>query len=105
MVVKHRATLRFSALARLAADFRRARDEVSLSRLPGRRFRVSRLRAGGLLSPLGLRVGDVIRRVQGRALGSAADAAEVFAGLRPGQILRLEWVRGDALVELTVRLR
>ena len=104
-VVRRRATLPLAVLSALARDFRSAQAEVRFERRPGRRVRIRWVRAGGVLSPLGLRAGDVIRRVQGRAVGSAADAAEIFVGLRRGARLRVELIRGDHLVELSVRLR
>jgi hypothetical protein len=52
----------------------------------------------------GLRVGDVIERVDRDILDGSADLAEILAGYRPGSTVTLTVHRDDATIELPVTL-
>ena len=89
----------------MAADFLLARREILLQKLPGRRLRIQYLQTGSALQRLGLAAGDVLLRLADRSIGSAADAAEIFAELRAGLVVKVELARGSKLIDLLVRLR
>ena len=67
-------------------------------------FRLAFVREGSLFAQLGLRQGDVIRRVNGRALDSPEKALEVYSELRAASRIDLELDRGGATTRLSYRL-
>lgn len=60
--------------------------------------------SGDAFRAAGLRPGDVITKVAGRAIGSAADAAALANQLTPGARIALEVERGSAIVPVALFL-
>ena len=59
---------------------------------------------GSVFRAAGLRPGDVVRSVNGRAIGSAGDAAALAGQLAPGARLSLEVERGASVVPVAIFL-
>jgi general secretion pathway protein C len=59
---------------------------------------------GSAFSAAGFRSGDVIRSVNGRAIGSAADVAAINSQLQPGARLSLEVERGAGTVPIAITI-
>jgi S1-C subfamily serine protease len=68
---------------------------------------VAQVVAGGPAAEAGLRAGDVIVRVDGRAVAEPADVARIIAAKRPGDSVKIEYLRAgereSADVELGTR--
>jgi photosystem II stability/assembly factor-like uncharacterized protein len=62
---------------------------------------------GGAAEGAGLRVGDVIRNFAGKPVKTANDLAQAIAALKPGDKVKLQYVRAgkDVEVELTLQQR
>lgn len=56
---------------------------------------VGQVRTGSAAERAGLRLGDVIVKLGGRPVRSAADMEHVMSGLAPGARVAVEWLRGD----------
>ena len=67
-------------------------------------LRAGSIRNAAALLDAGLRPGDVIRSVNGRPIGSAADAAGLANQLTPGARLSLEVERGASVVPIALFL-
>ena len=74
-------------------DFRALDDSVALEMATGGGFRVADLRAGSFLERMGLRRGDVIRSVDGRALRSVEDASAAYNWVRVTDHFAVDLVR------------
>jgi general secretion pathway protein C len=59
---------------------------------------------GAAFRAAGFRPGDVIRSVNGRAVGGAGDASALIASLKPGARVALEVERGSAVVPVSIFL-
>jgi serine protease Do len=66
--------------------------------------RLSAVEVNGPGFNAGLRVGDLILRVEGRDIKSSATFQHWLADARPGDVLKLEIKRGDTLLERDVKL-
>ena len=76
--------------------------ELSLPDLRG--ALVSEVVAGGAASRAGLRVGDVVVRVDGRALDDSSDLRHAVGLLEPGERASLSWYRNGALMTGSIRV-
>ncbi len=57
-------------------------------------FKLLSIKRGSLLNRLGLRNGDVVRRINGVSLDDPQKAIEVYQGLEGGQSISVEILRG-----------
>ena len=65
---------------------------------------VGRLNEGGVAEQAGLRPGDVIISVGGRAVHNAAELETLMARLRPGLQVPVHYLRGDVELDTTLSL-
>ena len=65
---------------------------------------VGQIHSGSAAELVGLRTGDVIVRIGGRPVRSAAELEQLMAGLAPGARLTLDWLRGDEGMQGEARL-
>ena len=63
---------------------------------------VSRVEPGGPAARAGLRVGDVVTRVNGKAVTPDQTLSRLVAAVRPGQAARLDVIRNNRLETVTV---
>ncbi len=67
-------------------------------------FHLAAVRPGSYLESLGLRTGDVVRRIDGRPINSVDDAARACAWLRVADHFTVEVVRNGAPVQLRFQI-
>jgi S1-C subfamily serine protease len=89
-----------SLLDRELSDFQGLSDQASVAQLSAGGFRLSRLRSGSFVERMGLRVGDIILRVDGRPINSADDASAAYAWLRVTDHFTVELVRDGRPITL-----
>lgn len=85
----------------------RSPDFLSQARLipdPGGGFSVREIKAGSVYDKLGLRIGDVIRGVNGTPVNNAEDAMKFYQQLAELSNVRLEIVRGGRIEQLQYNL-
>ncbi len=71
-----------------------------------RGFRVTRLKANGLLQKMGLQHGDVLQQVNGSSFTSSADALQqAYHHIQQGGTVRLGILRGNRAETLTYEIR
>jgi S1-C subfamily serine protease len=63
-------------------------------------FRLYSVQPGGLLAQLGIRNGDLLRRLNDRAFGSPEKALEAYGQLKAARDLKLELTRDDRQITL-----
>ena len=90
-------------LDRGLGDFRALDASVALEIAAGG-FRVADLRAGSFLERMGLRRGDVIQRVDGRALRSAEDASAAYNWVRVTDHFAVDLVRNGRPITLRFQI-
>ncbi len=86
----------------------RSPDFLSQARLipsPGGGFLVREIKAGSVYEKLGLRMGDVIRMVNGVAVNNAEDAMKFYQQLAELNNVRLEVVRAGQIEQLQYNLQ
>ena len=106
-----------NVVTRLARDgvVRRGRIGVMIQPVPAERITslrlpdlrgayVSEVIAGGAASRAGLRVGDVVVRVDGRALEDSSDLRHAVGLLELGERATLQWYRDGALMSGSIRV-
>ena len=74
--------------------------QVAVAPERGGGYRVAALRPGSFLESLGLRPGDVIRRIDGRPINTPDDAARAGAWLRVADHFTVDVLRDGAPVQL-----
>jgi general secretion pathway protein C len=68
-------------------------------------FRLSRLRAGGVLQQIGLQEGDVLQQVNGLALHTPQEALQAYQQLQTESTVRLNILRNNSPTTLTYEIR
>jgi general secretion pathway protein C len=68
-------------------------------------FRLSRLRAGGVLQQIGLQEGDVLQQVNGLALHTPQEALQAYQQLQSESTVRLNILRNNSSTTLTYEIR
>jgi type II secretory pathway component PulC len=90
-------------LERGLGDFQTLDASVAIEVAPQGGFRVAELRSGSFLNRMGLQKGDVILRVDGRALRTAEDASAAYNWVRVADHFVVDLVRDGQ--PLTLRFR
>src|SRR5262249_48114608 len=85
-------------------DFGRLAEQMQVVAAPGGGWRLVRAQEGSLPRRLGLREGDVVRRVADRPLQTFDDAAGVYARLRTSDHVILDLEREGRKVTIFVRI-
>ena len=96
-------TLSRADLDQRFGDFERLASDATFALAPGGGYRVTSLRPGSDLEAIGLRAGDVVLSIDGRAINTVDDAARAYAWLRLTDHFRVELLRGAE--RLTFRYR
>jgi general secretion pathway protein C len=86
------------------ADFAQLSEEVSVQKVDGGGWRLVRVKDGCVLRKLGLRDGDVVRRVSDLPINTFDDAASVYARIRTWDHLTLAVEREGRPVTIVVRI-
>lgn len=86
------------------ADFAQLSEEVSVTKADGGGWRLVRVKDGCVLRKLGLRDGDVVRRVSDLPINTFDDAASVYARIRTWDHLTLAVEREGRPVTIVVRI-
>ena len=86
------------------ADFAQLSEEVSVQKVEGGGWRLVRVKDGCVLRKLGLRDGDVVRRVSDLPINTFDDAASVYARIRTWDHLTLAVEREGRPVTIVVRI-
>ncbi len=68
-------------------------------------FRLSRMRAGGVLQQIGLQDGDVLQKVNGLDLHTPQEALQAYQQLQTEATVRLNVLRNNTPTTLTYELR
>ena len=68
-------------------------------------FRLSRIRAGGVLQQIGLQDGDVLQQVNGLALHTPQEALQAYQQLQTESTVRLNILRNNSPTTLTYEIR
>jgi len=68
-------------------------------------FSVSRIKAGSIFSKLGLRNGDIIRKIDGRSINGPDDASSLYEKLQTGTPVSLELLRRNRPRTINYRFR
>ena len=71
---------------------------------PGGGVRMEAAPAGSLAAKLGLRTGDVIRRVNGQSVASPGDLARLYQQFATLSLIRAEVKRGSSTIELSYQI-
>lgn len=66
---------------------------------------ITDVQPGGAASSAGLKAGDVIQRIDGSEIESSAEFSERIARRRPGEKVKLEYLRGGKKNQVTVTLK
>jgi len=77
--------------------------DVRTDRHGGTAPRVERVYDGSSAEKAGLRPGDILLTLEGRAVQSRADVNAYLASFDPGRVLKLTWTRGGAQMSGAVR--
>jgi putative serine protease PepD len=85
-------------------DIRRAYLGISTGDAPGGGAEVGGVVDGGPAQSVGVRVGDIIKRVDGKSINQPADVAKAIADKRPGDAVAVEVQRGESPQTLHVTL-
>lgn len=86
---------------RVLSDFPELAKQVDVTAVPGGGLRLTVLRRGTLLDRLGLRQGDILRRVDDLPTGSPEEVLVAYARVRAARRLRVEIQRGRRSLVLT----
>ena len=86
------------------ADFAQLSEEVSVQKADGGGWRLVRVKDGCVLRKLGLKDGDVVRRVSDLPINTFDDAASVYARIRTWDHLTLAVEREGRPVTIVVRI-
>jgi len=86
------------------ADFQQLSEEVQLQKVQGGGWRLVSVKDGCVLRKLGLREGDVVRRVSDLPINTFDDAASVYARIRTWDHLTLAVEREGRPVTIVVRI-
>jgi type II secretory pathway component PulC len=86
------------------ADFAQLSEEVQVQKMDGGGWRLVRVKDGCVLRKLGLRDGDVVRRVSDLPINTFDDAASVYARIRTWNHLTLAVERDGRPVTILVRI-
>jgi type II secretory pathway component PulC len=86
------------------ADFAQLSEEVQLQKVEGGGWRLVRVKDGCVLRKLGLKDGDVVRRVSDLPINTFDDAASVYARIRTWDHLTLAVEREGHPVTIVVRI-
>jgi general secretion pathway protein C len=86
------------------ADFQQLSEEVQLQKVQGGGWRLVSVKDGCVLRKLGLRDGDVVRRVSDLPINTFDDAASVYARIRTWDHLTLAVEREGRPVTIVVRI-
>lgn len=68
-------------------------------------FRLSQIRAGGVLQQIGLQEGDVLQQVNGLAIHSPQEALQAYQQLQTESTVRLSILRNNSPTTLTYEIR
>jgi general secretion pathway protein C len=68
-------------------------------------FRLSRMRAGGVLQQIGLQEGDVLQQMNGLALHTPQEALQAYQQLQTESTVRLNILRNNSPTTLTYEIR
>jgi general secretion pathway protein C len=68
-------------------------------------FRLSRLRAGGVLQQIGLQEGDVLQQVNGLDIHTPQEALQAYQQLQTESSVRLSILRNNSPTTLTYEIR
>jgi general secretion pathway protein C len=68
-------------------------------------FRLSQIRAGGVLQQIGLQEGDVLQQVNGLALHTPQEALQAYQQLQTESTVRLNILRNNSPTTLTYEIR
>lgn len=82
-----------SEFDRQLSDFVSLGDQVNIGQAPTGNFRLVGVRPGSFVERIGLRPGDVLVSVDGRAVRNAEDAASAYAWLRTTDKFRVDILR------------
>lgn len=85
-------------------DFNAIASFVTVTPVEGGGYRLTLVKRGGYLERLGLRDGDVVKKIDGRAINSADDASRAYSWLRATDHFSVDVVREGVLVTLRYRL-
>jgi general secretion pathway protein C len=86
------------------ADFTQLSEEVQVQKVDGGGWRLVRVKDGCVLRKLGLKDGDVVRRVSDLPINTFDDAASVYARIRTWDHLTLAVEREGRPVMILVRI-
>ena len=85
-------------------DFSALGQEMTVVPASGGGFRLTALAPNGFLEHLGLRTGDIVRRIDGRPINSLDDAGKAYAWLRVTDNFTVEVTRDGQPVQLRFRV-
>jgi general secretion pathway protein C len=68
-------------------------------------FRLSQMRAGGVLQQIGLQEGDVLQQVNGLAIHTPQEALQAYQQLQTESTVRLSILRNNSPTTLTYEIR
>lgn len=85
-------------------DFGKLAQEVVLAPLSGGGYRLDALRPGCYLERLGLRAGDVVLSIDGRAINEPDDAARAYAWLQVTDHFTVDVLRDGSRLRLSYRI-
>jgi len=80
-------------LDRALGDFAALSQDVQVAQQPEGGFRLAAVRPGSFFERMGLRVNDVVMRVDGRTINGVDDASAAYAWLRVADRFTVELVR------------
>jgi type II secretory pathway component PulC len=99
-------TVSRQVLDRELSDFTALAQTLSMSTEPrGGGFRLLSLQPGCFLEHVGLRAGDIVRKIDGRPLTSVADASAAYAWIRVTDHFSIEVVRNGRPLHLQLAVR
>jgi type II secretory pathway component PulC len=87
------------------ADFAAISEQVELGKVTGGGWKLVKVQDGCVLRKLGLREGDVIRRVSDLPINTLDDAASVYARIRTWNQLTLAVEREGKPVNILIRIQ
>ena len=87
-------------LDRELGDFGTLSRQAQVTAAPAGGFQLTHVRPGSFVSRVGLRAGDVILRVDGRAINKLEDAAAAYAWLRVTDRFTVDVVRAGQPMRL-----